>query len=416
MKNWIRYSLLFSLLCMSFAASAQELAGTPEEICAAALPADEPATRTYDQAAEVLEDGVDYRAIFCTESGPIYIDLLEEFAPVTVNSFVFLADNGFYNNTTFHRVLEGFMAQGGDPTGTGTGGPGYRFEDEFEGFLTFSRPGLLAMANAGPRTNGSQFFITTSTPRNLDFAHTIFGEVLEGYENVLDLRLRDPQVNPDFLGSALETVVIITDPELVSSSYSAPEPASQEDVSAALTVWAEPGQLPDDLGISELTGTLSTEEVVAAAPEDQREALADALSRTGHAYRSQVQIDNVACVFEYGFTALSYGIDAFGSAEQASEALDEGILTQVAEAEGYENLGPAEISGLVVLSQPATDCTGATAEQLRVYVQRGRFIATVGALVPTGLLENLPRDLILTDTVARLFESALGDVYQSELR
>src|SRR5688572_14124487 len=120
----------------------------------------------------------------CTDAGAIYIDLLEDFAPATVNNFVFLAQNNYYDNTIFHRVLEDFMAQGGDPTGTGSGGPGYQFRDEFAPFLTFDRPYLLAMANAGAGTNGSQFFITTAETPHLDFRHTIFGDVLEGQENV----------------------------------------------------------------------------------------------------------------------------------------------------------------------------------------------------------------------------------------
>ncbi len=131
------------------------------DLCAAASK-DEPATRSFDGPEQVLESGVDYRAIFCTQAGPVYVDLFEDYAPQTVNNFVFLAQNGYYNNTTFHRVIEDFMAQGGDPTGTGSGGPGYQFGDETPGFLVFDRPGLLAMANAGPGTNGSQFFLTTA--------------------------------------------------------------------------------------------------------------------------------------------------------------------------------------------------------------------------------------------------------------
>ncbi len=101
-------------------------------------------------------------------------------APLTVNNFVFLANEGFYDGTTFHRVIQEFMAQGGDPTGTGGGGPGYWFADETGNGLVFDRPGLLAMANAGPNTNGSQFFITFAPMPHLDGAHTIFGELVAG--------------------------------------------------------------------------------------------------------------------------------------------------------------------------------------------------------------------------------------------
>ena len=115
---------------------------------------------------------------FTTNKGEININLLPEKSPVTVASFVNLVKNGYYNGLKFHRVIEDFMAQGGDPTGTGMGGPGYRFEDEGDNGLDFSVPGKLAMANAGPGTNGSQFFITTVPTEWLNGNHTIFGEVV----------------------------------------------------------------------------------------------------------------------------------------------------------------------------------------------------------------------------------------------
>ena len=115
---------------------------------------------------------------FTTNKGEINIKLLPEKSPVTVASFVNLVKNGYYNGLKFHRVIEDFMAQGGDPTGTGMGGPGYRFEDEVDNGLDFSVPGKLAMANAGPGTNGSQFFITTVPTEWLNGNHTIFGEVV----------------------------------------------------------------------------------------------------------------------------------------------------------------------------------------------------------------------------------------------
>lgn len=115
---------------------------------------------------------------FKTEKGEINITLFPEKSPVTVASFVNLVNHGYYNGLKFHRVIEDFMAQGGDPTGTGMGGPGYRFEDETKNGLDFSVPGKLAMANAGPGTNGSQFFITTVPTEWLNGNHTIFGEVV----------------------------------------------------------------------------------------------------------------------------------------------------------------------------------------------------------------------------------------------
>ena len=115
---------------------------------------------------------------FTTNKGEININLLPEKSPVTVASFVNLVKHGYYDGLKFHRVIEDFMAQGGDPTGTGMGGPGYRFEDEVDNGLDFSVPGKLAMANAGPGTNGSQFFITTVPTEWLNGNHTIFGEAV----------------------------------------------------------------------------------------------------------------------------------------------------------------------------------------------------------------------------------------------
>src|SRR5512136_754441 len=133
-----------------------------------------------------------YKATFKTEKGDFVIELYADKAPKTVNNFVFLARDGFYDNTTFHRVIKDFMAQGGDPTATGTGGPGYRFADEFDPSLRHDGPGVLSMANAGPGTNGSQFFITFGPTPHLDNKHTVFGKVVEGMDVVLAIPERDP--------------------------------------------------------------------------------------------------------------------------------------------------------------------------------------------------------------------------------
>jgi cyclophilin family peptidyl-prolyl cis-trans isomerase len=135
------------------------------------------------------------------------IQLFPEKAPITVNSFVFLARQGFYDGTTFHRVLEGFMAQGGDPTGTGGGGPGYKIINE-DSDLTFDKPGVVAMANAGRDTNGSQFFITFVPTPQLNGDYTIFGQVIEGMEVVNGITRRDPNENPSFSGDVIESVTI----------------------------------------------------------------------------------------------------------------------------------------------------------------------------------------------------------------
>jgi cyclophilin family peptidyl-prolyl cis-trans isomerase len=129
-----------------------------------------------------IDTSAGYTANIKTNKGNILIELFPASAPKTVNNFVFLANDGFYDGVIFHRVIPNFMIQGGDPTGTGTSGPGYRFEDEIDRNLGFDKPGILAMANSGPGTNGSQFFITTAATPHLNGNHTIFGKVLEGQD------------------------------------------------------------------------------------------------------------------------------------------------------------------------------------------------------------------------------------------
>jgi cyclophilin family peptidyl-prolyl cis-trans isomerase len=165
--------------------------------------------KTYKSPPEmVIDPGKTYIATFHTEHGDIRVQLFADKAPRTVNNFVFLARDGFYDGTTFHRVLENFMAQGGCPLGTGTGGPGYRFNDE-PGALALKHdgPGVLSMANAGPNTNGSQFFITFTATPWLDGKHAVFGKVIEGIDVLKKIRLRDPQRDPN-PGSRLASVEI----------------------------------------------------------------------------------------------------------------------------------------------------------------------------------------------------------------
>ena len=142
-----------------------------------------------------------------TSCGPVRIRLDPAAAPETVNSFVFLARQGYFDGVTFHRVLPGFMAQGGDPTGTGGGGPGYEFVNE-DSDLTFDKAGVVAMANAGRNTNGSQFFITFGPQPTLNGNYTIFGQVTSGMDVVNGITLRDPQQNPTFQGDAIQSVTI----------------------------------------------------------------------------------------------------------------------------------------------------------------------------------------------------------------
>ena len=148
-----------------------------------------------------------YTATLKTQKGDIVVELYADRAPRTVENFVNLARGGFYDGTTFHRVIPGFMAQGGDPTGTGTGGPGYQFADEFHPTLRHDAGGVLSMANAGPGTNGSQFFITYGPTPHLDDRHSVFGRVTSGMDVLQAIRERDPQRDRD-PGDRIDTIEI----------------------------------------------------------------------------------------------------------------------------------------------------------------------------------------------------------------
>lgn len=154
-----------------------------------------------------LDDDTQYEATIVTSDGSMTFELYADEAPLAVNNFVSLSRDGFYDGLTFHRVLEGFMAQGGDPTGVGTGSPGYRFEDEVDPNLIFDSRGILAMANSGPDTNGSQFFITFVPTPHLDGNYTIFGKLIEGDTVLSAINLRDP-ANPDNKGQEILEIQI----------------------------------------------------------------------------------------------------------------------------------------------------------------------------------------------------------------
>ena len=155
----------------------------------------------------VIETGQRYEATITTNKGQMHFRLFTGQTPLTVNNFAYLASQGFYDGTIFHRVLEGFMAQGGDPTGTGTGGPGYQFQDEISN-RTFDQRGFLAMANSGPNTNGSQFFITFVPTPHLNGQHTIFGRLIEGDDVLSSIQLRDPS-DPNAPADFIERIDII---------------------------------------------------------------------------------------------------------------------------------------------------------------------------------------------------------------
>ncbi len=206
-----------------------------------------------------VEQGTELFATFDTSEGKIVVRLFSKDAPRTVANFVGLATGEqpwtdpqtnkevrrpLYRDVIFHRVIPGFMIQGGDPTGTGMGSPGYRFADEFESGRTFDKPGILAMANSGPGTNGSQFFITTGAPAHLNGRHTIFGEVVEGYDNVVKISEverghRDRPVKPVVIKS-----IAISDkaPKSSAKGEAAKKPAKRK--AAATQAAPAPAETP----------------------------------------------------------------------------------------------------------------------------------------------------------------------------
>lgn len=151
-----------------------------------------------------IDVGKDYKALIVTTKGTIELKLYPQFAPKTVNNFVFLANEGFYNGVTFHRVIEDFVIQGGDPTGTGRGGPGYRFEDEVKNNPLKHERGVISMANAGQNTNGSQFFITHSPQPHLNGKHTVFGKVINGLDVVDSIQQGDKMIEVKIVVESLE--------------------------------------------------------------------------------------------------------------------------------------------------------------------------------------------------------------------
>lgn len=407
--KFIRIVVSLALFALALSLVSAQTAQTPQEICDATDPS-ELSEMQFDAPEQVLEAGVDYRAIFCTSAGAVYIDLFEEMTPVTVNSFVFLAQQGYYDGTTFHRVMESFMAQGGDQTATGTGGPGYRFEDEPVGFLVFDQPGLLAMANSGPATNGSQFFITTAPTPHLNYKHTIFGDVLEGQENVVNIRLRDPQADPN-PGEALDAVVIITDPSTVDSTYELSAPASQEDVVAVFGVFLS--TLPPQIPVGEeVSGIFTTEETVSSVPEAFQEDFANFAEAYAHQYRYNARLLNGECDPNQFFTFLQYTIDAFDSADGASGALVDDFPNTLATANGFELVEGTDHTYTLATQT----CSGGDGILGMALYTRGRYLVTIQAIVPVEILEQVEMNVLLEQGVASPFESVLGPIYLSELR
>lgn len=235
--------LVFLLVLTATACAVQQTATPPEpspttveieqpEPTSTAVPEMADGIKQYAAPPEMQIDPQKiYLATFITDLGEIKVELFADKAPRTVNNFVFLSQDGYYDETIFHRVIPEFMAQGGDPSGTGAGGPGYQFDDEFHPDLAFDVPGLLAMANAGPNTNGSQFFITYVPTPHLNNRHTIFGQVVEGLDVALALAPRNPQVDPEQAGDRLITIEIDEiDQSLLPTPTPTPEPVAPEPV------------------------------------------------------------------------------------------------------------------------------------------------------------------------------------------
>jgi cyclophilin family peptidyl-prolyl cis-trans isomerase len=208
---WLILPALSALAALAACKSAGTATPTPQDLRGLGTPLTTPMKWTNPPPMLIDKTKI-YIASFHTAKGDFRIQLYAEKAPFTVNNFVFLARQGYYNNTTFHRVITDFMAQGGDPTGTGSGGPGYTFDDEINKDLVFDKPGVLAMANYGTNTNGSQFFITFKENPDLNGRYAIFGQVISGMEIVKTLTLRDPSANPTTPGDALYSVTIEESP------------------------------------------------------------------------------------------------------------------------------------------------------------------------------------------------------------
>lgn len=408
MRRFLLIGIILLLLAVGHVlAQDSDFAGTPEAICEAAVPAEEPASREFGEAEQVLEEDVDYRAIFCTEAGPIYVDLFEAHTPVTVNNFVFLARNNYYNNITFHRVIADFMAQGGDPTGTGTGGPGYSFKDEFVGYLRFDQPGLLAMANAGPGTNGSQFFLTTAAASHLDLRHTIFGEVLTGMENLEGISLRDPQTATE-PGDALDTIVIITDPEAVEADYETPERVTAEDLEAVLA------ELPDLPGVAlrEATGVYDTDALVSTFAGDTQEQVQEILDSYNHQFSTIIGHENSACDLETApFESIGYQIHVFETEADAEAALEDESLGQL-----FEIPEDAESSESELLPNPVYSWETSACEQdglsVLTYMKNGRLIMAAESTYPAD--QPFDADLWLSQVVRnQLYELIFYNVLRA---
>ncbi len=406
--KWIRPIIALIVCAATLLPVAALDAQSPQEFCDAAVPA-ELTMMQFEKAEPALETDLDYRAILCTSAGAIYVDLYAGLTPVTVNNFVFLAEQGYYDSTTFHRVIPDFMAQAGDPTGSGRGGPGYQFNDEPVSFLTFDRPGLLAMANAGPGTNGSQFFISTVPTPHLNYKHTIFGEVLVGQDIVEAIRERDPATASD-AGETLETVLIISDfSQVDNSDVVVLEPATQEQVVGTFEAFA--AGMPPSLPASEETsGLFTTEQVAESVPADLQDAYAEYAESHGHLYRYRVDIENEACDSNIYFTSLGYQVDVLESGLSAVAALRDDLTRRLLESQGYS----LDVNTYIKDIPTCADEDGIQA--LAVY-PIGRFLVSIDVLLAKRVLEQagVSGQVALAD-LSRQIEQGFASIYRPEIR
>jgi cyclophilin family peptidyl-prolyl cis-trans isomerase len=198
--------LLLAALLAVAACGGGEATPTPEPT-PTPTPTPTPAYKTYSEPPPMtIDTSKQYTATIETEKGNLVLELFAADVPVTVNSFVFLSTDGFYDGSSFHRVIPGFMAQGGDPTGTGRGNPGYFIPNEITGHTHV--PGAISMANAGPDTNGCQFFICYESQPHLDGSYSVFGQLIEGMDVLESLTPRDPSTSPTFPGDAIVRITI----------------------------------------------------------------------------------------------------------------------------------------------------------------------------------------------------------------
>jgi len=197
MKKVIYLAVIVLLMSLAVISCGEKTPETAPEASPKSWPSPPPMT---------IDTSKQYTATIETEKGNMVVELFAKDVPVTVNNFVFLAREGFYDGSTFHRVIPGFMAQGGDPTGTGMGNAGYRFDDEFTEHK--HETGTLSMANSGPNTNSAQFFITFTPQHGLDNKHSVFGQLIEGMDVLESLTPRDPSKNPQFTGDKILRIII----------------------------------------------------------------------------------------------------------------------------------------------------------------------------------------------------------------